>query len=126
MTNSETHTFKPPVGRWTMKINGLVVTATALVLPDARKYTVKVFTLCSGEQIEVEGTPTSNMTVAEFVRRVQILGSIQHVTRRACEKCLLQYQYGLNSYEKRFLYSSQPSLGPVLGIATAPGIILGS
>ncbi len=107
--------WNPVKGDYIVTVNGAAVTPTTLILPDAKKYEAAVKTLCGGDLVKIEATPGESMTAAEFARRVQIVASIGHVTRRGCEACYAAYQHGLTIDEKKLLYSTQPSLGPVLG-----------
>lgn len=108
--------WREPLGPWSLTINGAMAPKNAYVLPDGRKYVLVVTTLCGKEDVTLEATPMQTCTADMFARQAQIAASIGHVTRRACARCLELYREGLTPHEKRWLYQSQPSLGPILGV----------
>lgn len=113
--------FNPPKGSYTVSQGKLAIPPGAVVSPGS-VYAVKVSTLCGSQEIEsVEASPQGPMTAEEFARRVQIAGSIQHVTRRACYECRERYIADLTHAEKRWLYMTYPTLGPILGVSVEEG-----
>ena len=110
--------WNPHVGNYTVTIDGVVAPPGAAIFPDAKKYEARTLTLCGDEIITIEATPKTEMTVAEFARLVQIVGSVGHVTKRACRKCLAAYRHALTPHERAFLQISAPKLGPVLGLGS--------
>lgn len=111
--------WSQPVGPWSLTINGAVAPSNAYVLPDAKKYVLVVTTLCGREEVRLEATPMQACTADMFARQAQIVASIGHVTRRACHTCRDMYHSALTPHEKKWLYQSQPSLGPILGMEIA-------
>ena len=111
--------WKAPSGAWQVSYIGIALPPGALVLPD-KTYKVSTLALCGSDEIQyVECSPITAMTAIEFARRVQVLSSIQHVTRRACAACRDAYKHALTAQEKRWLYTTQPQLGPIIGIEVA-------
>lgn len=107
--------FRLPRGDWRVRVGGHVLKPYDLCHPN-QVYSAEVNMLCGSAVYELqEGAPLFIMTAVEFARRTQIIGSIQHVTRRACRTCKDAYREGLSPDEKRWLYASQPEMGEILG-----------
>ncbi len=112
---SPVFTFLEPRGNWRVSIGEHVFKAWDLCHPD-RTYRVEVLMLCGSEVFDaLECSPMYPMTAVEFARRTQVVASIQHVTRRACATCLRAYREGLSPDEKRWLYSTVPTMGAAHG-----------
>jgi hypothetical protein len=76
-----------------------------------------------GGDLSVVAKETS--TILQVCRQAEIAAAIQHVERRACDKCREAFFHELTKDEKRWLYANDPKLGPVIGVGTegAEGII---
>lgn len=108
--------FRHPRGNWRVRVGTYALKPYDLCHP-SQTYTAEVNMLCGSAVYELqEGSPLFSMTAVEFARRVQILGSIQHVTRRACLTCRTAYREALTPDEKKWLYATQPSVGSILGL----------
>lgn len=111
--------FLQPRGDWRVSVGEYVFKAFELCVP-GREYRVEVNTLCGSDIYDaIECSPLYAMTAVEFARRIQIVGSIQHVTRRSCKVCLAAYRDGLAPDEKRWLYSTKPEMGAAMGFEGA-------
>ena len=111
--------FRQPRGDWRVSIGGFPLKPYDLCRPD-RTYRVEANMLCGSEVYDaLECSPVYVMTAVEFARRVQVVASIQHVTRRACKVCREAYRDGLSPDEKRWLYSTAPTMGRALGFEGA-------
>lgn len=108
-------TFQQPAHAWQAKRFGLVVTGTTHLNP-GDDIAIDCKTLCGDETAKGEYTITNRMSVAEAVRRAQFAASIQHVMRRACTKCRDLYQHGTNRFERQYLITTHPELGPIIGV----------
>ncbi len=75
-----------------------------------------VRTLCGREEVVITASPKEAVSMLVFVRQVQLVASIQHVRRRACRICAARYGSMLTAHERRFIYATEPQLGPVLGV----------
>lgn len=113
--------WKPPRGAWGLKIGGILAPGTATLYPDGKNYEVKCLTLCGTDTITLEGAPAEQMTGAEFARRVQLAGSIQHVMRKGCYDCREQY-LSTTLHEQQWLTATAPQLGPIIGVLTPQGL----
>ncbi len=118
----EVNKWRAPIGAWELRINGLVSSGSATLYPDDKSYKVTCLTLCGKDEITIDGTPQSSMSALEFVRRVQLAGSIQHVCAQGCGACRDGYA-GVTLAEREWLYAASPQLGQVLGVALPHGLI---
>lgn len=111
--------WKAPKGDWEVRTGGVVLHPTALTLP-SRDYRVVVDTCCGEETCTVDLATKETMSAAELARRTQIVSSIQHVMRKECRKCYQHFFDQLTESEKRFIYTTAPALGGILGMHTTP------
>lgn len=107
--------FNPPVHAWSATINGLAVPNNTMLDP-GKEVEIVCKTMCGDETARGEYILQDRMSIEEAARRAQLAASIQHVTRRGCLKCRDAYQHGTNAYEKDFLRSTYPELGPIIGL----------
>ena len=107
----------PHAGPWSLRVDGHHALPGTIVYPDSKKYVLVVTTMCGKEEVTIEAVPLVIEPAEVFARRAQIAASIGHVTRRACHACLRAYRQNLTPFEKKFLYQTEPKLGPVLGIS---------
>lgn len=103
-----------PLGPYTVAIGRIQLSETSQVQP-GKDYEIQIATLCGREVADMTVSPTEVTTAAQLARRSQVAASIQHVERRACDSCRERF-FTLTSDEKRWLYASDPRLGPILGL----------
>lgn len=111
--------WQAPVGPCSVLIDGVEASLSALVQPDAKQYVVRVFTLCGTEEVGLEIQPLVSEPASVLARRCQLVSSIHHVLRRACIPCRERMIRSLTALERRYLVSSEPKLGDILGAAGA-------
>lgn len=80
------------------------------------EYKIKVRTLCAADDATMDVSPQEMQSASQLARRCEIIASIQHVAQRGCDKCKELFFSTLSKEEKRWLYSEDPTLGPVMGI----------
>jgi len=107
--------MQPPSGTTKVTVGGIALASTHTLDP-GKTVKVECVTLCGNETVDAEVVVQERtMTANEVARRTQLVGSIQHVTRRACKKCRELYQT-LDNEERRWLYSEVPNLGSIVGM----------
>lgn len=79
--------------------------------------------LC-GTKVEMVIGAKAASTVGQLARQAQVAATIQHVERRACDRCMERIFSMLTPAEKRYLYAEDPKLGPVLGIGGTVGDVV--
>jgi hypothetical protein len=115
--------WNPPRGNWAVSIGALICPPTAIAHAGT-EYDVVVATLCGKEDVKLVAMPRTTCDVEQFARQVQLAASIHHVLRRECTECMLHYGQTLTPHERKFLYTSDPRLGRVLGLGGAADAIL--
>jgi len=95
----------------------------SFVVQPGQDLALAVEALCGTRVEMVIGTRTA-ASVAQLARQAQVAATIQHVERRACERCMERIFSMLTPAEKRYLYAEDPKLGPVLGIGGTVGDVI--
>jgi len=107
--------WKSPKRPCTAKVCGLVV-PRAMVTEPGRDVDVEVTPFCGKEPCSMTVAATERSSIDQLCRQAEIAASIQHVERRACKECHEAFFHELSRDEKRWLYASDPKLGPVIGL----------
>lgn len=108
--------WKHPVGPWSVSCGGILLPPTGMVHPGSNDLECKVVTLCGKEEVQLTvARPSTVEPIWQFARRLQIVASMQHVIRYLCETCETSYRHALTPAEKKFVYATQPTLGPIVG-----------
>lgn len=115
MNAASSSDWKAPVGPWRAGL-GLIDLAPGASVRPGVDYNITVRTLCGREDVVITAQPKEAVPLVVFVRQVQLVASIQHVRRRACRLCAGRYGTMLTPFERRFVYATEPQLGPVVGV----------
>lgn len=110
-------TFRAPAHEWAVSRFGINIPPNSLI-EAGTEVVISCKTLCGKETAKCECVVKERMRANEIARRAQFAASIQHVTRRACLECRDLYQHGTSPYERSYLYSTHPELGPIVGMDT--------
>jgi hypothetical protein len=114
--------WNSPRGTWSASIGGLICPSIGIARPGC-EYEIIVNTLCGKEEVKLAASPKEVCDIVQFVRQVQLAASIHHVLRRECTECMLHYGQTLTPHERKFLYTSDPRLGSILGIGGASEVL---
>lgn len=112
--------WKKPKRECTAKVSGLVI-PKAMVTEPGRDVDVSAYPFCGKEHASLTVSATERSTIEQLCRQAEIVLSIQHVERRACQECQEAFIHELSRDEKRWLYASDPKLGPIIGMNIAEG-----
>lgn len=101
--------------KYSVKHGPIVLPADANCAPGT-DYTVHVETFCGTDKATMDVSPQEFQPASQLARRCEIVASIQHVAQRGCDKCRQQFFNGVSAAEKKWLYSEDPTLGPIIGV----------
>lgn len=107
--------WNKPRAAYSVKHGPIVLPSDAGCTPGT-EYRIKVRTLCAADDATMDVSPQEMQSASQLARRCEIIASIQHIAQRGCDKCKELFFTTLSQSEKRWLYSEDPTLGPVVGV----------